>query len=546
MSQLFYSMFRNVFTLFNRSGMQTGADFFLKPIVNCLTYSLMVLFVVGCNQQEDPSATQGKFQFSVNSGSNNSGRVNSTQVPAFIFYSAVDANGHAIKTLEKLSLLQFNEGFITEPVSFQTGDFMLTAFHVTNSNEQIIYSSPLEHSPLSSYVDDPLSISFSISKEETTYLQPEVIELGDHTPQDFGYATFGFEIVNLVKVNAAAYYPFNQQWYSMDAKVDVVAYKNNTPIWTGSFNLQSAGNVLPIKKGDRYEFTVSKTGFETLHQSYTHGELVTLNNVSFQLSHANLLSFDSWLDASASNTTSKLTAAYNNDVLTHWNFRKVVSSTGYELSRYSFNYDRNQDGKVTRQTMKQGAITISYLDYFYNTSGSIERTEQYTSGYGVNGLYRWSTRLFSYEGHKITTISTTYWNPNGTVFGQIETVLHYDAKDNITSITSSNGVRSEITYTDQPNTYGNLGMDHYVFALFLYWDPQLYAVLLSRNNVKDFHSNYDLSFNGQIPNPVKTYQYAYSFTNPSRAQVNAQYNIMGIGSPNGIDRHVTGEFVYKH
>jgi hypothetical protein len=538
-------MFSKIFSSLNRLKIQTGSNFFLRKWASCLTYFLIMLFIVGCNQHEDdPSATQGKFQFSLNSVSDESGRINSLQVPAFIFYSTEDTNGHPVKTLEKLSLLQFNEGFITEPVSFQTGSFVLTAFHVTNSNEEIIYSSPLQNSPLSSYVDDPLPISFSISKEQTTYLQPEVIEADGHTSQDFGYATFGFEIVNLVKVNATAYYHFNQQWWGIDAKADVVAYKNNAQIWAGSFNLRPTGNVLPIKKGDRYEFTISKTGFETLHQSYTHSEIVALNNVQFYLSHAKLISFDSWLDATISNTTSKLTVAYDNNVLTSWDLRKIVSSTGVELSKYSINYDHNQDGKITRQTVKQGVNTHVYLDYFYDASSSLEKTEQYRPTDAGNQFYRWSTRLFSYEGHKITTISTAYWNPDGTMLSQIETVLHYDVKDNITSITASNGLSCEITYTDQPNLYGNLGMTHYTFALFFYWDPQFLAVMLSRNNVKDFYTNQ--TFGGQLPNPVKTYQYTYSFTNSSRAQVNAHYNLLGIGATNGIEHHVTGEFVYHH
>jgi hypothetical protein len=66
---------------------------------------------------------------------------------------------------------------------------------VLDQNDSIVYLSPMQNSPKAYLVTNPLPLEFSISKDITNKIVPEVLSTKDSKPEDFGYTTFAFDVV---------------------------------------------------------------------------------------------------------------------------------------------------------------------------------------------------------------------------------------------------------------------------------------------------------------------------------------------------------------
>ena len=85
--------------------------------------------------------------------------------------------------------------YISEEVEMASGDYILTKFMVINPAGEVILATPVEGSPLAYLVDDPLPISFSIVAGTATMIAPELLSVGNYDPGDFGYISFGGQII---------------------------------------------------------------------------------------------------------------------------------------------------------------------------------------------------------------------------------------------------------------------------------------------------------------------------------------------------------------
>ena len=67
---------------------------------------------------------------------------------------------------------------------------------ILDEEDQIIYATPMEGSELAGLVNDPLPIEFIVSENESTLVTPQVLAVeSTDTPESFGFASFGFEVV---------------------------------------------------------------------------------------------------------------------------------------------------------------------------------------------------------------------------------------------------------------------------------------------------------------------------------------------------------------
>jgi hypothetical protein len=67
---------------------------------------------------------------------------------------------------------------------------------LVNSDDSVEFLTPIKGSKYAYLVNNLLEINFSVIKDSTTHLTPEVVSAKNATPQDFGYTTFGFSEVN--------------------------------------------------------------------------------------------------------------------------------------------------------------------------------------------------------------------------------------------------------------------------------------------------------------------------------------------------------------
>ncbi|WP_276371588.1 hypothetical protein [Chryseolinea sp. H1M3-3] len=219
-----------------------------------LIASLAVILILhSCDKPDEvtPTKASATFTFSEKQKSTG-GRISGTSVPAFILLSLEDINGKEIIKDKKLTLHTFGESYVTEAIELTPGDYKLTKFLVQDAANIVIYATPLEGADLESFVDDPLPINFSVSRNITTRLSPQVLTVNeDDRPESFGYVGFGFEIANVslkcnVKIDIGGVH-----YENVDATLRVKGYDiSNSVRWTKDYNFVGPeDNIIAIKNG---------------------------------------------------------------------------------------------------------------------------------------------------------------------------------------------------------------------------------------------------------------------------------------------------------
>ncbi len=133
-----------------------------------------------------------------------------------VYLSIKDANSEYVYNMERFELIKLNDGYLTENIELEVGDYTVTDFIVIDSSNTSLYLTPKEGSEFASYVDDPLPVSFTVTTDSTSSVSLQVVsaDLGD--ADDYGYANFTFEIVGdgtTLEDGLVAYYPFNGNLY---------------------------------------------------------------------------------------------------------------------------------------------------------------------------------------------------------------------------------------------------------------------------------------------------------------------------------------------
>lgn len=193
-----------------------------------------------------------------------------------ILISVEDMNGNAIITDKLIPLYIFGTGFTSENVEIKAGEFKLTKFMVINPAGEVIYAAPVKGSPLAYLVTKPLPVTFNIFPNQVTKILPEVLAVGDQTPDKFGYASFVVQIIKPLEFwTMCVLDPGNPMIMApiqiTNAKLTVYAADG----WHYTFKLEAAVNHLIIRGGSEiYTFILEKEGFETQKLQFSARELM--------------------------------------------------------------------------------------------------------------------------------------------------------------------------------------------------------------------------------------------------------------------------------
>ena len=165
-----------------------------KLCVSILTASLIILSSCEKKDTHEKNITgMAQFSFSLNDKSGNAkgGGTDSTMMSYQLMVSVEDMNGNPVITDQLVPVYVFGSGFMSEKIQIKAGEYNLTKFLVIDPSGQVIYASPLEGSPLAYITNDPLPVQFSVLPDQVTSVVPEVLVVGNYSPGDFGYASFG-------------------------------------------------------------------------------------------------------------------------------------------------------------------------------------------------------------------------------------------------------------------------------------------------------------------------------------------------------------------
>lgn len=253
----------------------------MKALINFLYVFLIPLTVIGfssCEKRTFDYTGEGKAEFALSIPDEGSKSLagfdlDDAVVSYHIMISIEDKDGNLVISDSLLPVYSFGTGFTSENVKLKTGDYFLTKFLVINPAGEVILAAPVEGSPLAYLVNKPLPLGFSIYADQVTRVAPEVLVVGDQTPDKFGYASFGMQIIRPLNFWTACI---------LDCPVCVTPSQYTTATltvyasnrWHYTFKLETAVNHLIIRGGsDIYYFILDKEGYLTQKLQFKAEEL---------------------------------------------------------------------------------------------------------------------------------------------------------------------------------------------------------------------------------------------------------------------------------
>jgi len=241
----------------------------MKTMINSFRIGLIFLSVVclsSCEKKSIDNNGIGTAEFSISVPDEvsqvKSGTSNDSAIVSFqIMISVEDMEGNAVFTDKLIPLYTFGTGFVSENIEIKAGEFKLTKFMVINPSGAVVYAAPKAGSPLAYLATRPLPFNFNIFSNQVTKILPEVLAVGDLTPDQFGYASFGVQIINPLEFWTVAILdnPLIMAPIQFTTAKLTVSASNG---WHYTFQLQAAVNHLVIRGGSEiYYFVLEKEGY---------------------------------------------------------------------------------------------------------------------------------------------------------------------------------------------------------------------------------------------------------------------------------------------
>lgn len=243
-----------------------------------IAISMAMCFIYSCNKDEIPvPEVKGGvvFGFSANGEVKSAIGLKSAEAledASFIIVTIINNEGAEVYSQEQLPLINMNGSFITHPISLLVGDYTVTEFIVVDEDGNALYIAPLEGSSKAYLVDDPIPIEFSVSKDEVLKLLPEVLSTENAIPEDFGYTTFSFEVVETFDflIGVFVYNDLILNYELTTASLTVEA--DGALIYSGL--VEAITDTVTLNDGYfEYIVTVEKEGYSTYVDTFLNAEL---------------------------------------------------------------------------------------------------------------------------------------------------------------------------------------------------------------------------------------------------------------------------------
>jgi len=250
----------------------------MKALAKCLAISMVAMVMVcfySCEKAGEAGKGQAAFSLSIDieSGLKSDGILNDTVTSWHLMVSVEDMEGNPVVTDALIPLYVFGTGFLSENLDLEAGEYNLVKFLVINPAGEVIYATPVEGSPMAYLVNDPLPVYFRIFAGRVTTVRPEVLQVGDQPPEQFGYVNFGMQIVRPLDFYVICYLDTpvdSSSIHPTTARLTVFGPDN----WHYTFRLESKVNHLAVRGGARvYLFLLEKEGFRSQKMEFRAAQL---------------------------------------------------------------------------------------------------------------------------------------------------------------------------------------------------------------------------------------------------------------------------------
>ena len=183
-----------------------------------------------------------------------------------LLVSIKKTNGEDVFSDKKINISKMPNGsYISDAITLETGNYQITAFGVL-VGETLQYAVPAEGSTKASKVNDALPIYFTVSKDISTKVVPQVVLL-DSTDDasDYGFVAFDFEIVELECFYVGSYIYDSSNYYLTSSHLIMRSAIDSTNVILEQDLTNIANNkiIFPVKIDSLITLTIEKNGYKT-------------------------------------------------------------------------------------------------------------------------------------------------------------------------------------------------------------------------------------------------------------------------------------------
>ena len=238
-----------------------------------------IFLTISCEKNSSVNTPTGNAEFSVSLASGQAARSSAMTDSIALSYQAMvsvtDLAGNAVLTDELIPVYTFGTAFVSEKIKIKTGEYVLTKFMLIDPAGVVLYACPKTGSPLAYLCNRPIPFNFKILPDEVTTVLPEVLAVGDQTPDKFGYASFGLSIIKPLEFWTMCILdnPLLMAPTQITTAKLTVSIPNG---WHYTFALEAAVNHLVIRGGsDVYNFVWEKEGYAAQKMQFTAKDLLS-------------------------------------------------------------------------------------------------------------------------------------------------------------------------------------------------------------------------------------------------------------------------------
>jgi hypothetical protein len=256
----------------------------MKTIIRTLSGILAltgIIILASCEKKNSENQDTGRLEISINisedvSVSKSEAETDSSLMASyFLLVSIDDIDSNIVMSDSLIPLYAFGTDFVSAKLELKTGEYILTKFMVINRSGVVIFAAPVEGAPLAYLVNRPLPFNFTILPAQITRIVPEVLPVKDLSPDQFGYANFGMQIIKPLHfwVICVIDNPLSMSPRLQITPAKLTVYADNR--WNYTFNLKAATNDIVIRGGSRdYYFLLEKEGYLPQKMTFSAGQLL--------------------------------------------------------------------------------------------------------------------------------------------------------------------------------------------------------------------------------------------------------------------------------
>ncbi|WP_375579765.1 hypothetical protein ABWH96_01415 [Marivirga tractuosa] len=239
----------------------------MKTLSTLVFLGTLLLFSCSPETENVKDDQSGKVNFNLSLSNENGQSRQVLAVPAgsYLQISIETLEGEPVLEDETVDILSFNGNFVSEPLELNVGEYFLTEFLVISPDDEVLYATPISGSPMADLVSKSLPLYFEIEENSSIQLPLEVINVSLLLPEDIGYISFPFTVIDFFFLNV---FKFDASGNSLTHAKGIIIQNEDT---IKRFTVKPTINTVALSNIGNEEFTlvITKKGFARYSETFT-------------------------------------------------------------------------------------------------------------------------------------------------------------------------------------------------------------------------------------------------------------------------------------